>query len=162
MLAHWKKSYDRPRQQIKKQRCYLADEGPYSQGYGFSSSPVWMWELDHKEGWAPKNWCFLTVVLEKTLKSPLDCKEIKPVDPKGNQSWIFTGRTDAEAPTLQPPNMKSQLIGKDPNAGKDWRQEEKGTSEDDMVRWHHQLDGLECAQVLRDGEGQGSQACCSP
>ena len=162
MLAHWKKSYDRPRQQIKKQRCYLADEGPYRQGYGFSSSPVWMWELDHKEGWAPKNWCFLTVVLEKTLKSPLDCKEIKPVDPKGNQSWIFTGRTNAEAPTLQPPDVKSQLTGKDPNAGKDWRQEEKGTSEDDMVRWHHQLDGLEFAQALRDGEGQGSQACCSP
>ena len=102
---------------------------------GFSSSHVWMWELDQKEGWAPKNWCFWTVVLEKTLESPLDIKVIKPVHPKGDQSWIFTGRTDAEAeaPILWPPDAKSQLTGKDLNAGKDWRREEKGTTEDEMV-----------------------------
>ena len=99
MLAPWKKSYGQPRQHIKKQRHYFADKGPYSQSYGFSSSHVWMWELHYKENWAPKNWCFWTVVLEKTLESHLDCKEIKPVSPKGNQSWIFIGRTDAEAET---------------------------------------------------------------
>ena len=117
-----------------KQRYYLADEGPFSQGYGFSSSPVWMWELDHKEGWVPKNWCFWTDVLEKTLKSTLDCREIKPVNPKGNQSWIFIERTDAEAetPVLWPPVVKSWLIEKDPSARKDWGQEEKGVTE---VRW---------------------------
>ena len=103
------------------------DKGLYSQSHGFSSSHVWMWELDHKESWAPKNWCFWSV-LEKTLESPLDCKEIKPVNPKGNQSWIFIGRTDAEAPILWPPDVRSWLIRKDPNAGKDWRQEEKGTT----------------------------------
>ena len=113
---------------IKKQRHHFANKGPNSQSYGFSSSQVWMWELDHKEGWVPKKWCFWTVVLEKTLESPLDCKEIKPINPKGNQPWIFTGRTDAEAetPILWPPGAKSQLIGKDPDAGKDIRQEEKG------------------------------------
>ena len=130
---------------IKKPRHYFADKGPYSQSYGFSSSHVWMWELDHKEGWAPKNWCFWTVVLEKRLESPLDCKEIKPVHPKGNQSWIFTGRTDAEAeaPILWPPDAKNWLIGKDPDAGKDWRQEKRWTTEDELVGWHHQLDGHE-------------------
>ena len=109
----------------------------------FSSSHVWMWELDYKESWVLKNWCFWTVVLEKTLESPLDCKEIQPVHPKGNQSWIFIGRTDAEAETtiLWPPDAKNWLIGKDPDAGKDWRQEEKGTSEDEMVGWHHRLYG---------------------
>ena len=122
---------------------HLADKGPSSQSYGFSSSRVWMWELNHKESWAPKNWCFWTVVLEKTLESPLDCKEIKPVSPKGNQSWIFIGKTDAEAPILWPPNGKNWLIWKDPDAGKDWRREEKGTTEDEMVGWHHQLDGHE-------------------
>ena len=123
-----------------------------------------MWELDHKEGWAWKNWHFWTVVLEKTLESPLDCKEIKPVHPKGNQSTIFIGRTDAEteAPILWPPDVKSQLIGKDPDAGKDWGQEEKGTTEDEMVAWHHQLNGHEFEQVLGDGEGQGGLLCCSP
>ena len=107
----------------------------YNQSYGFSSSHVWMWELDHKEGWALKNWCFWTVVLEKTFQSPLDCKEIQPVNPKGNQFWMFIGRTDAEAeaPIFWPPNAKNWLIGKDPDAGKDWRQEEKGTTEDEMV-----------------------------
>ena len=115
-----------------------------------------MWELDRKEGWALKKWCFWTVVLEKTLDSPLDCKEIQPVHPKGNQSWIVIGRTDAEAetPILWPPDVKSGLIWKDPDAGKDWRQEEKGTTEDEMVGWHHWLNGHEFEQVLGDGEGQ--------
>ena len=109
----------------------------------FSSSHVWMWELDYKESWAPKNWRFWTGVLEKTLESPVDCKEIQSVHPKGNQSWIFIGRTDAEAetPILWPPDVKNWLIGKDPDDGKDWGQEEKGTTEDEMVEWHHQLDG---------------------
>ena len=115
----WKKSYDQPRQRIKKQRYYFANKDPSSQDYGFSSSHVWMWEFDHKESWAPKNWFFLTVVLEKTLESPLDSKEIQAVNPKANQPWIFTGRTDAEAPILWPSDGKTQLIGKDPDAGKD-------------------------------------------
>ena len=126
-----------------------------------SSSHARMWELVHKESWALKNGCFWTVVLEKTLESPLHCKEIKPVHSKGNQSWIFTGRTDAEAPILWPPDAKSWLIGKGPDAGKDWRQEEKGTTEDELVGWHHQLNGNEFERVLGDGEGQGSLACCS-
>ena len=120
LLAPWKKSYDKPRQSIKKQRHHLADKGLCIQSYDFSSSYVWMWELDHKESWVPKNWCFWTVVLEKTLESPLDCKEIQPVHPKGDQSWVFIGRTDAEAetPILWPPDVKNWLIGKDPDAGK--------------------------------------------
>ena len=128
----------------------LKSRGLYSQSYGFSSSHVRMWELDHKEGWVLKNWCFQTVLLEKTLESPLDCKEIKPVNPKGNQPWIFIGRTDTEAetPILWPPDAKSQLIGKDPDAGKDWRQEEKGVTEDEMVGWHHWLKGHEFEQAL--------------
>ena len=123
-----------------------------------------MWEMDHKEGWAPKNWCFQTVVLEKTLESPLDCKEIQPVHPKGNQSWIFIGTTDAEAetPILWPPDAKSWLTGKDPDAGKDWRREEKGTTEDEMVGCNHWLYGHEFEQALGVGDGQGSLACCSP
>ena len=129
MFAPWKKSYDQPRQHIKRQRHYFANKDPYSQSYGFSSSHVWIWELDHKESWAPKNWCFWAVVLEKTLESPLDCKEIQPVNPKGNQSWISIGRTDAEAPILWPHDTKNWFFGKDPDAGKDWRQEEKGTTE---------------------------------
>ena len=122
ILTPWKKSYDKPRQHIKKQRHYFTNKGPYSQSYSFSNSHVWVWELDHKEGWMPKKWCFRTVVLEKTLESPLDCKEIKPVNPKGNQSWVFIGRTDveAEAPIRWPPDVKSQLIGNDLDAGKDW------------------------------------------
>ena len=122
----------------------FANKGPSSQGYGFSSSHVWMWELDCEESWAPKNWCFWTVVLEKTLESPLDCK-IQPVHPKGNQSWIFIGRTDVEVETLilWPPAAKNWLIGKDPDAGKDWRWEEKGTTKDKMVGWHHWLNGHE-------------------
>ena len=126
---------------ILKSRYYFADKSLYSQNYGFSSSYVWMWELDHKEGWVPKNWCFQTVVLEKTLESPLDCKEIQPVNPKGSQSWIFTGRTDAkaEATIVWPPDVKSRLTGKDPDAGKDWGQEKKRALEDEMARWHHWL-----------------------
>ena len=116
-----------------------------SQGYGFSSSHVWIWELDYKESWAPKNWCFWTVVLEKTPESPLDCKEIQLVHPKGGQSRVFIGRTDAEAETLilWPPDAKSWHTGKDPDAGKDWGQEEKGLTEDEMVGWHHRLNGRE-------------------
>ena len=123
-----------------------------------------MSELDYKEGWRPKNWCFWTVVLEKTLESPLNCKKIKPVKPKRNQSWIFIGRTDAEAeaPILWPPNAKSWHIGKDPDAGKDWRQVEKGMTEDEMVGWHHQLNGHEFEQAPGVGDGQGSLVCCSP
>ena len=134
---------DKPRQCTKKQRHYFAYKGPYSQSYGFSSSHVWMWELDCEEGWSLKNWGFWTVVLENTLESPLDCKEIQPVHPKGNQSWILIGRTDAEAetPILWPPAVKNGLIRKDPDAGKDWRQEEEGTTEDKMVAWHHWLNG---------------------
>ena len=122
-----------------------------------------MWELDHKESWAPKNWCFWTVVLKKTSENPLDCKEIQPVHPKGNQSWIFIERTDAEAeaPILWPPDVKKWLIRKDTAAGKDWRQEEKGTTEDEMVGWHHWLDGHEFEQVPGVGDRQRSLECCS-
>ena len=131
-----------PRQHAEKQRHYFVHKGPSSQGYGFSSGDVWMVELDYKESRMPKNWCFWTVVLEKTLESPLDC-QIKPVNPKGNQSWIFIGRTDTEAetPLLWPPDAKSWLIWKDPDAGKDWGQEEKGMTEDETVGWHYRLNG---------------------
>ena len=136
----------------------------YLQSYGFSSTRVWMWKLDYKEGWESKNWCFWTVVSEKTLESPLDCQEIKLVNPKGNQSWIFIGRTDVEAkaPILSPPDKKTWHIGKDSDAGKDWKQEEKGTTEDEVVGLHRLLSGHEFEQALGDGEGQGSLACCSP
>ena len=128
-----------------RERHYLANKDPSSQGYGFSSGHVWMWELDCEEGWVPKNWWFWTVVLEKTLESPLDCKEIQPVHSKGAQSWLFIGRTDAEGetPILWPPHAKSWLIGKDPDAGRDWGQEEKGTAEDEMAGWHHRLNAHE-------------------
>ena len=127
-------------------------------------SPVVMYgcELDHKEGWILKNWCFWIVMLKKTLESPLDCKEIKPVNPKGNKSWIFIGRTDAEAPILWPPDAKNWLIGKDSDAGKEWRREKKGVREEEMVGWLHRLNGHEFEQALGDGEGQGNLACCSP
>ena len=166
MLGPWKKSWDEPRQCIQKQRRHFADKGPYSQNYGFSCSHVWMWELDHKEDWALKNWCFQTVVLEKTLESPLDYKEIKSVHPKGNQPWIFTGRTnvEAEVPILGPPDVKSWLIGKDSEAGKDSGQEEK-RRQDEMAGWYHWLNGHEFEQTpptLRDGERQGSLECCWP
>ena len=155
--APWRKRYDKPRQHIKKQRHHFTDKGPSSQSYGFSSSHVQMWELDPKEGWELKSWCFLSMVLEKTLESSLDCKEIKPVNPKGNQSWIFIESTDAEALILWPLDAKNLLIAKDPAAGKDWRQEEKGWQ---RMRW---LDGItEFEPTLADGEGQGSLACWSP
>ena len=163
MLAPWKKSYCKPWECVKKQRHYFVNKNPYSQSCSFSSSHVWMWELDHKEGWALKNWCFQTVVLEKTLESPLDWKEIQPVQPKGNEFWIFIGgvcwswSSNTLATWLQ-----RQLIGKDPDAGKDWRQEDKGATEDEMVGWHHQLNGHEFEQAPGDGEGQGSLVCCSP
>ena len=142
-LATWKESYDKHRQCFKKQKHHFANKAPYSQSYGFSSSHVWVWELDHKEGWEPKNWCFQTVVLEKTLESPLDYKEIKPVNCKDNQPWIFTGRADseAEAPIFWLPDEKNWLIGKqkqkqkqNPDAGKDWRRKEKGGAENEIVR----------------------------
>ena len=149
------------RQHIKKH--HFANKGPDSQTYGFSSSHARTWELDHKEGWVTKNWCFWTVVLEKTLESPLHCKEIKTVNPKGNQSWVFTGRTDAEADAavLWSPDAKSKLTRNHPDAGKDWEQEEKGVTEDKMVGWHHWLNRHEFEQTPRDSEGQGSLACCS-
>ena len=132
-------------------------------GYRFSSSHEQMWELDHKEGWAPKNWCFWIVVMEKTLESPLDCKKIKLVNPKGNQPWIFIGGTDAEAeaPMLWPLDVKSQFTGKDPDAGKDWGQEKTGATKDEMVGWHHWLNVYESEQTQGNSEGQESLACCS-
>ena len=148
----WKNSFVNPR--------HFADKGPYSQGYVFSSTHVWMWKLDHKEGWALKTWRFQTVVLEKTLESPLDFREIQPVHPKRNQSWIFIGRIDAEAetPIDLPPDAKNWLIWKDPVAGKDWMWEEKGTTEDEMLGWHHRLNGHEFEQALGIGVGQWSLA----
>ena len=164
MLAPWKKSYDKPRQRIKKQRHHFAKKSLSSQSYGFSSSHVWIWVLDCKEGWVLKNWSFWTVVLEKTLESSLNRKEIKPVNLEGSQSWIFIERTDteAEAPILWPSDAKNWLIWKDPNAGQDGRQEEKGTTEDEMAGWHHRLDGHEFEQTPRDSEGLGSLVCYSP
>ena len=134
----------------------------YSQSYGFSSSHVQMCELDHKEGWESKNWCFQIVVLEKTLESPLNSKDIKPTNPEGNQPWIFTGRTDAGAPILWLANSKNWLIQKDPDIGKDWMQEEKGMTEDEMVGWHHLVNRHEFGQTPGDSEGQGSLECCRP
>ena len=160
MLSPWKESYDQTRQLIKKQRHYFANKGLSSQGYGFSSRHVWMWELDYKESWA-QNWCFWTVVVEKTLESPLDCNEIKPVHPKGDQSWMFIARTDLK--------LKLQYFGhlmwrtdslEDPDAGNDWGQEEKGTTEDEMVGWHHRLNGHGFGWTLGVGDGQGGLACC--
>ena len=149
---------------FKKQRHYFANKGLSSQSYDFSSSHVWMWELDYKESWALKNWCFRTAVLEKTLESPLDYKAIQLIHPKGNQSWIFLWRTvsEAETPILWPSDVKNWLTGKGPDAGKDRRQEEKGTAEDEIFRWHHRLDGLESERAPGVGEGQGSLVCCSP
>ena len=144
MLAPWKKSYDQPRQHIRKQKHYFANKVRLVKAMVF---PVvmWMWELDYKESWVLKSWCFWTVVLEKTLESPLDCKEIQPVHAKGNQSWIFIGRTHAETetPILWPPDVKNWLTVKNPDAGKDWRWEKKGTTEDEMVGWRHRLNGHE-------------------
>ena len=162
MLAPWKKSYDQSRQHIKKQRHYFAIKGLSSQSYGFSSN-VWMWQLDHKESWAPKNWCSSTVMLEKTLESPLDCKEIQLVNSKGNQSWIFIGRTDAEGETLilWPSDEKNWLIGKDLDAGKDWRQEEESSR-----GWDGWMASLTWWTWVWVGSGswwwQGSLVCCRP
>ena len=145
------------------QRHYFANKGPSSQGYGFPSGHVWMRELNCEESWAPKNWCFWTVMLEKTLESPLDCKEIQPVHSKGNQSWVFIGRTDvkAETPILQPPHVKSWLIGKDPDAGRDWGQEERETTEDEMTGGHHWLNAHEFGWALGVGDREGGLACCN-
>ena len=155
---------DKPRQHNEKQRYYFANGGLSNQSFGFSNSHIWMWELDYKESWAQKNWCFWTALLDKTLESPLDCKDIKPVNPKGNQSWIFIGRTDAEAetPLLWPPHAKNWLFGKNPDDGKDWGQKEKGTIEAEMVGRHHWLTGHEFEQDPGVGDGQGSLVCCSP
>ena len=141
MLTPWKESYDQPRQHIQKQRHCFVNQGPSSQGYGFSSGHVWMWELDYKESWELKNWCFWTVVLEKTLESALDCKEIQLVHSEGDQSWVFIGRTDAEAetPIFWPADATRWLIWKNPDAGKDYGQEEKRVTEDEMIGWHHFL-----------------------
>ena len=143
MLAPWKKSYDQPREHIKKLDINFANKGLSCQSYMVFLVVIWMWDLDYKESWVPKNWCFWTVVLQKTLESPLDCNEIQPVHQKGNQSWKFIGRTDAEdeTPELLPSDAKNWLIWKDSDAGKDWRQEEKGTTEDEIAGWHHGLDG---------------------
>ena len=143
----------------KVQKCKnVKVKSPYSQRYGFSSNHVRVWELDHKEGWVPKNWCFWTMVLEKTLEGPLDSKDIKLINPKVSQPWIFIRKTDVEfeAPILWPPDVKSQLTGKDPDAGKDWRQEEKGATEDEMIEWHRWLNGHEFEQTLGDTKGLGS------
>ena len=151
----WKKSYDKPRQHIKKQRHHFTNKDLDSQKYGFSSSHVWMWVLDRKEGWALKDWCFWTVLLEKTLESPLDSKEIKSINPKRYQHWIFIGRTDAEAPKLWPPDTKSQFTGKD-SEGK-----MKGATEGKVVGCHHWLNGHEFEQAPGLCAVQGSLACCS-
>ena len=158
-LAPWKKSYDQPRQHIKKQRHFFANKGPSNQSYGFSSRHVWVWELYYKESWALKNWYFWTVVLEKTPESLLDCKEIQAVHPKGNQPWIFIGRTDVEVytPLLWPPDVKNWVIEKTLMLGKI-----EGRRRDEMVGWHHWLNGHEFKQTLGDVDGQGSLACSSP
>ena len=163
MLTPWKESYEQPRQHIEKQRHNFANKCPSSQGYGFSSGHVWMWELDCEETWVPKNWCFWIVVLEKTLESSLDCKEIQPVHPKGDQCRVFIGRTDVEAetPILWPPDVKSWLIWKVSDAGKDWGQEEKGMTEDEMVGWHHWLNGHGFGWTSEAGDGQRGLVCSS-
>ena len=165
MLTPWKKAMTNLDNILKSRDIALPTKiHIYSQSYGFSCSHVSMWHLDHKEGWPPRNWWFWTVVLENTLESPLGSKEIQPVHPKGNQPWIFIGMTDAEAeaPIIWLSDVKSWLIGKGPDAGENGRQEGKGTTEDKMVGWHHQLTGHEFEQALGDGEGQGSLACCTP
>ena len=159
MLAPWKENYDQPRQHIKKQRHYFTKKCPSSQSYGFSSVMYGCESWTINKSWVPKNWCFWT---EKTLESPLDCKEIQPLHPKGDQSWVFIGRTDVEAeiPILWPPDAKSWLIGKDSDPGRDWGQEEKGMTEDEMAGWHHRLDGCEFEWTPGVGDGQGGLACC--
>ena len=158
MLTPWKESYDQTRK--LKSRDITLPTKVRSQGYGFSNSHAWMWELDYKESWALNNWYFRPVVLEKTLESPLDCKEIQPVHPKEDESWLFIGRTDVEAetPILWPLDAKSWLIGKDPDAEKDWRQVKKGMTEDEMFRWHHWLNGHGFEQTPGDSKGQALHA----
>ena len=157
IFAWFNNNLSQPREHIEKQRHYFANKGPSSQGYGFPSSHVWMWELDCEESWALKNWCFWTVVLEKTLESPLACKEIQPVRSKGDHSSVFFGRNDtkAETPVLWPPHENGWLIGKDSDAGRDWGQQEKGMTEDEMAGWHHLLDGREPKWTPGVGDGQG-------
>ena len=161
MPAPWKKSYAQPTQHIKKERHHFANKGSYIQSYGFSNCLVQIWELDHKESWAPKNWCFWTVVLEKTLQSPLDCKETQPVNPKGNQPWTFIRKTDAEAPILRPPEVNSWLIGKDPNAGKDRRQRRRGWQS--RRGWDGWMETpIQWTWVSANSrESHGSLVCCS-
>ena len=149
--------------------CWKAEilpchQNPYSQGYGLPSGHVWLWELDHKEGRMPKNWCLQTVVLEKTPESPLDSKEIKAVNLKGNQPWKLIGRTDADAEALVfwSSDVNRWVVGKVPDAGKDWGQKEKRASEEEKAGWHHQWNEHELGQTLTDGEGQGGLGCCSP
>ena len=163
MFASWQESYDKPRQCVEKQRHYSADKGLYSLGYGLSSGHIRLWKLDHKEGRMSKNLYLQTVVLEKTLIRPLDCKEIKPVNLKGDQPWIFTVRTvaEAEAPVFWSSHVNGQLLGKVPVAGKDWEQKEKRVSECEMPGWHHWYNEYEFGQTPRDDEGQGSLVCCS-
>ena len=163
MITPWKESYDQPRQHIKKQRHFQQRSAYSNLFFFFFSSHVWLWELDYKESWEPKNWCFWIVMLE-TLESPLDCKEIQPVHPKGDQSWDFFGRADVEAETLilWLPHVKIWLIGKDPDAVKDWGQEDKWATEDEMVGWHHWLNGQGFGWTPGVGDGQGGLACCSP
>ena len=162
--TRWQKYTEELHKKIfRTQIITMVCKGPSSQGYGFSSSHVWMWELDCEESWMPKNWCFWTVVLEKTLESPLDCKKIQPVHSKGDQPWVFIGRTDPKAETsiLWPLHAKSWLIGKDSDAGRDWGQEEKGMTEDEIAEWHHQLDECEFEWTPGVGDGQGGLACCN-
>ena len=147
---------------LKSRDITLPTKSHLVKGYGFSSGHVWMWKLDCEESWVLKNWCFWTVVLEKTLASPLDCKEIQPVHPKGDQPWVFIGGTDAEveSPILWPPHAKSWLIGKDSDAGRDWGQEEKGMTEDEMAGWYHRLDRREFEWTPGVGDGQGGLVSC--
>ena len=164
MLAPWKKSYDQLRQHIKKQRHYFANKGLYNQGYGFSSGHVWIWQLDYKKKLSTKELMLLNCGVGGDSWESLGLQEIQLVHPKGDQSWVFIGKTDVEAetPILWPPHVKSWLFGKDPDAGKDWRQEEKGTTEDEMAGWHHRLSGREFEWTPGVGDGQGGLACCSP
>ena len=163
-FVSWQEIYDKPRQCVEKQRHYSVDKRPYSQSYGLPSGRVRLWKLNRKEGGVPKNWCLRTLVLEKILESPLDCKEIKPVNLKGNQPWMLVGKTNAEAetPVFLSSDVNSCLIGKVPDAGKDWGQKEKRASEDEMAGWHHRRDGHEFRKISADGEGQRGLACCSP
>ena len=162
MLTPWKDSYDQLDSILKSKDITLPGKGPSSQGYGFSSGHLWMWEWDCEESWALKNWYFWTVVLEKTLESPLDCKKSQPVHSEGDKPWDFFGRNDAKAetPVLWPPHAKIWLIGKGSDAGRDWGQEEKGMTEDEMAGWHHRLNGRESKWTPGVGDGQGGLACC--